>query len=340
MTLALRQFDRAAQLTVIPPDGPGILVNPDFSVVAGVPIRPQLRIAFKVEKSLSPEPNTASIKVWNLSKQSRDRAAGVVRRTIDFSKPFRFIDERLETQLITLGGSAELITTANGLSYVKLSAGYGAAPAVIFEGNSSSLLSEHRGTDWITEIVANDGGLGTQKGIANKAFESGTPLVEVLKYLVRTMGLVQGTPLVVGSPTLPVGVANTVPFVNGFVACGRARDVFSALLLSVDVEWFVDDGEVFLLDKDQTLPQPPVVVSAERDVQGLQLLSKPRRLESDGVEIRSLLAPPLRLGRRVTVVSGELAGDYRLESLQAVGDNRRARFATTAQLRSLSPVPF
>lgn len=336
--VSLRQFDRAVSLEVVPPTGTGILVNPDFSVVAGIPIRPQLRVKFKVSKSISADPNRAAIKVWNLSKQSRDRAAGVVRRTIDFSSEFAFIDGRLIEGADLGGGTAESVTTAGGLAYVKLSAGYNRAPSVIFEGSSSALDSSRDRVDWITEIAAGDGELGTQKGVANKSFGAGTVLVEVLAYLKKTMGFaIGGTALSLANATLPPGILNTT-FFAGFAAVGRARDIFDALILSADAQWFVDDGELWIVARDTgVLPGPPVTLSSLPDPTAARLLGKPRRLESDGVQVRALLNPSIRLGRQVILVSGELAGQYRCESLEHDGDNRAGKFTTTAELRSLVP---
>lgn len=337
MVASLRQFDRACSLEVIPPTGVGILVNPDFSVVAGIPIRPQLRVAFTVKKSITAEPNSASIKVWNLSKQSRDRAAGVVRRTVDFSKEFAFIDGRL-IEGAAVGGTTELVTTAAGLAYVKLSAGYNRAPSVIFEGSSSALNSRRQRVDWFTEIEAGDGELGMQKGQANRVFAGPAQLVDVLNYLKETMGLkVGGTTLSIANQTLPPGILNST-FFSGFAAVGRARDIFDALISTANAQWFVNDGELWIVERDTgVLPGPPVRLSPAPDPSAARLLSKPRRLESDGVEVLALLNPSIRPGHAVTLVSGELSGQYRCESLEHRGDNRKGTFTTLAQLRSLTP---
>lgn len=331
MVTTARQLGRSAQLEVVPPTGPGIFVNRLQPILPNIPGPKQLRIRFKVEKSITPEPQKCQVVVHNLGQRSRDKIAGVVRRTLDFSDDFLFIDGRL-IEGKDLGGTAQFVTTANGIAYIKLAAGYSGVPSVIFEGSSSALESVHKGQDWLTTIQAGDGQFGMEKGIANKSFESGTPLATVAEYLIKTMGLFPGLPF---SPaTVPAVMFSTV-FPRGFVASGRAREVLSALMLSVSVVWFVEDGEAYFIDKLGSLPAPPVRLSALPDPTAAQLLSKPRRLESDGVEVVMLLNPAVRIGREAIIISKALAGQYRVESLIHEGDNRAGKFITTAQLRNL-----
>lgn len=336
MGLLSSQLGRATQVEVVPggvPAIPGIFVNRLQPIIPGVPGPKQLRIKFKVEKSITSAPQKCTVKIFNLGRISRERIAGTVTKTIDFSSDFLFVDGRL-IEGKDLGGTTQYVTTANGVAYVKLSSGYGGAPSTIFEGSSSTLRSVHVGRNWVTTIEAGDGAFQIQKGIANKSFEVGTPMLLVVDYLVKTMGLFPGFPLT--PATVPLAMSASV-FTNGFCATGKASDVLNALMLAIGVTWFVDDGDAYFIDKLGSLPAVPVRVSALPDPTAALMLSKPRRLEGDGVEIEMFLNPAVRIGREILIVSKALAGQYRVESLVHQGDNRAANVknTTTAQLRNL-----
>lgn len=347
MVANVRQFHRGASLTVIPPTGVGIFVNPLILPVApGIPNPPQIRIQFSIEKTLSTTPPKATIRVYNMSKLSRDRAAAAVKRTVDFSRAWLLTpDDRLVSGA-SLGGSSELVTLASGDSYVKLEAGYGGSLSTIFEGNTTRVLSEQRGTDWVTTIEAEDGGLSNKNAVATATFDPGQTALDIVKHVVRTMGYLGGS-----IPALPPPKLALFPLTYGWTIVDRARDVLDEILKPLDLEWWVDDGELWIVDsgtKDpltgeeiippSTLPGAPVRVSSIPDPTAIQLLETPKRTESDGIMIRCLLSPTIRVGRSVMIVSLELAGLYRCEVVEHQGDNRGGAFETTAYLRTLTPL--
>jgi hypothetical protein len=354
--VSLRQFDRQISLTVVPPFGPGIRVNPptSFVLAGGAPLIPQLRITFEVRKTITPEPSTAQIEVFNLGTISRDRVSGVIRRVIDFSQEFAFIDGRLITgSSLVPGGTAEKVSRVAGIAYVKLEAGYNGARSQLWSGNGDRVTSRRERVDWVTAISGGDGKLGITQGVSNRSFGAGTPAVVVADYLRTVMGLGTGTVLKPGNPLLPASL-QTYVLGRPFVSTGRARDELTALLTLISaaeqenlgqvfpraLEWFVDDGDLFILGPGAVLPLPPVRVSPLPDPTALRLLSTPRRTENDGLEIYTLLAPSLRPGRAVQLLSLEAAGAYRVEEVSHRGDNRGGEFTSTARLRNLAPLPF
>lgn len=340
---SFRQFRRDARVTLASPRGGVIAVNPIIVPPSpGVTAIPQLRVAFKVSKSLTAEPNTATIQVSNLSKLSRDRAAEAVRDTDGWVVPAALVDQRLAAF-----GPPATAAIATGHAYLSLEAGYSGALGTLFEGNATRAVSRHTGTDWETTIDATDGGLGIEKGVANKSFAAGTGGADLVAYLAKTMGLQSGGSMPGGLPgplVPPALVAWRAK--RGYTASGKASELLSMVCGGLNLEWFVEDGELWivkaavpgLLIPPGVLPGPPVVVSPIASPASIQLLRRPLRTESDGVMVECLLAPSIRVGRAVTVVSSDLAGSYRCEAVEHVGDNRGGGYLTTAHLRSLSPV--
>lgn len=353
----LRQFDRQCAVTVIPPFGPGILVNPptSFTLVAGKPLRPQLRVSFRVRKTITDEPNTATISLFNLGKINRDRIAGVIRRVADISSLSATIDGRLITGSdLVPGGQAIITSQVSGVAYVALEAGYNGARSQLWTGNGDRVDSMRNRTTWVTRIEGSDSKVGLTQGVANKTFAAGTPALVVADYLRKVMGLGVGTQLVPGlSPSIPLALRQYT-FARPYTSVGRARDELTALLTLISAaeqenrgqvfprafEWFVDDGDLYILGAGATLPLPPVRVTPLDDPTGIRLLSAPRRIENNGLEVRCLLAPSIRPAVAVQVLSGEAAGSYRCEEVEHEGDNRGGSFVSVARLRNLAPLPF
>lgn len=316
MVAAPFHFDRTARVTIVPATGPGIFVNPPTSV--GTP----LRVMFDVDRSISKDPNKAVVQILNLARSSRERAVGLVRRRVDFSREFAFIDGRL-IEGAALGGSTELVETANGFAYLKIEAGYDGVAGVIFEGGTHRLSNERQGQQWVTTAEAGDGDLGLTQSIANKTFAEGTPVLSIVAYLVRIMGL---TPSGLASPPPALAAATS----EGVSCLGRARDCLTELLRGFRLDWFVDSGEFWILDESGVLPLPPVP--------WVIVYGRPKKLESNAVEVAGPLDGRVRPGGTVALASEEFAGVYKVSRVRHTGDNRSGRFQTIAELVDLSPI--
>ncbi len=75
-TAASPQFGTTIQVEIVPPFGPGVIVNPDLT-----PGVTQGRVDFAVTKGVGGStPAVCSIRCYNLKKDSRDKAAGITKR--------------------------------------------------------------------------------------------------------------------------------------------------------------------------------------------------------------------------------------------------------------------
>lgn len=102
-----------------------------------------LRVAFSIKKTLTKEPNTAEIRVWNLSAESRKAIA----------------DRHLP---------------------VILSAGYAESVGVVFRGDLRFVSHERVGPDWVTKLNCGDGEKSITGDRISRSFGPGTPASQVL----------------------------------------------------------------------------------------------------------------------------------------------------------------
>lgn len=110
-------------------------------------------IDFQVDKDASAAENTATVVIFNLSKQSR----------AFFERPDNVIE---------------------------LFAGYGDVLKLIFYGDVIDQGATHarQGADWITTVKATDGGKKLREVKANVSFKADTKYKEILNRLVETLG--------------------------------------------------------------------------------------------------------------------------------------------------------
>lgn len=111
-----------------------------------------LRVQFKIEKSLEKEPNSATIQVFNLSPTTR-------------------------AALVEKG------------SKVALEAGYADTLATIFVGDVRMLYHVREGTEWVTKIECGDGQRAFLHARIKESFAGGVPGSDVVNKLAGSLGL-------------------------------------------------------------------------------------------------------------------------------------------------------
>lgn len=110
----------------------------------------RLRIAFKVKKTLSSDPNKAEIKIYGLSETTRNNLR-------------------------------------QGFNRVILSAGYADNQGVIFDGQTTKTDVTRNRADVITQLTAGDGALGIKGGTLSLSFKAGTSIKAVLEEATKSM---------------------------------------------------------------------------------------------------------------------------------------------------------
>lgn len=143
-------FERVARLTVAKP------IEGSFSRFQSNAVEIEnLRIQFRVAKTIEKEPNTAEITVTNMS-------------------------ERTRSELQSKG------------SRVILEAGYPTSIAQLFSGDSRTITHRHDGVEWSTVIHCGDGERAYRYARVNESFRAGTPVRVVAYRLAELLGLDRG----------------------------------------------------------------------------------------------------------------------------------------------------
>lgn len=139
-------FDRRVRLTIgqEPPTDNFVQTVPDAAVITG------LRISFRVEKSLKPEPQKATVVVYNLSSDSRAKLQG------------------------------------KGLRVV-LEAGYPDSLAVIYSGHSRVTDHPRQGVNWLSKFECGTAERAIKFARMSESFKPGAAVGDVVKKTVAAL---------------------------------------------------------------------------------------------------------------------------------------------------------
>lgn len=284
----------------------------------------QLEVDISVNMSVSPSANSAMVRILNLSKSSRQAIAGRIQRDIDISSAI--VQSNVDYTSIVEDSIVKQTTIRRGDCYVEIFAGHDSDVPLVFEGSSQWARHYKNGATWATELQVGDALSVTMDGVAARTFPPGSLFIDVLRHVVRTMSLddsVLRTPLQL---TDAIGRGNTV-FPYGFTTFGDARWIVTNMLDPFGAEWFVDRGQFFVVRKGHALPEPAVVVDFFAG-----LLHQPEPIEGNGVRIRSMYRPDIRIGRLVQVSDVDYDGVYRAETVMHRMNNRFGEAITEAIL--------
>jgi hypothetical protein len=326
------QYDRGVRLTVVPPQDltgavrPVLTFNPRPPAY-GQPSAPQMSIGFVVQRSLTPSPATAQIRILNLSKTSRDSIAGIV-RSIATWRPSAAV---VNVDGVLRPGGTEVTSTLAGMAAVRLEAGWGGALESLFVGTATRVHSRRQGPDWVTEIEATDGGFQIHKAVAYRPFPPKTPAGAVLAYLAETLGL--GLAQTQGLTSL-----QAFSLVAGLHCQGDAWRGIQEMCAPLRLTCWIEDGQIWILGDGESLPGQALVVSPEKIPGAIRLYREPEPIDESGLRIECALASDLRCGHLVTLASSEQRGVYRVEAVEHRGESRGGPFGSAAVIRDPTPI--
>lgn len=241
-----------------------------------------LRVTFKIKKTLSKEPNTADIEIYNLSADTR-RAM------------------RTKGALVTL------------------EAGYKKENGVIFTGDARTIDHVRAGPDWITRIRCGDGEKAFQFNNAVISARPNAKRTDVAKKVIDALGLKPGNAL--GQIAGAVG-AGTDRFLKGYSFAGNAAKALDDLVRAAGLTWSIQDGEVQVLAADGKRREIAFRLSPDSGLIGSPEHGTPdKKSKKSKLKARTLLRAELKPGSAVVIDSEATKGNYRCDTVNHIGDS-------------------
>lgn len=276
--------------------------------VQGANVPTELSVAFDIDKSRRGRPNSCKLRIWNLSKSSRDYLSSISLAAKQNSKG-------------TGKGSFKQVGVQAGDIRVTVEAGYeSVGTSLIFRGDLRSATSERSGAgDIITTIWGEDGGHSTLTARVKASFDSGTTYETVARYCAARMGVGAGNLAAVFAPGgIPGLVTDSYTFVfdEGTVLNGWAADELRGLLRSFGVTYSIQDGEIQCRAPGGYIPVTRVILSPTTG-----LVGSPEKDINGFVKATCLIQPGLFVDGRVTFITEDFRQDAVIRSVKYEGES-------------------
>lgn len=250
-----------------------------------------LRIAFRIEKSDKPDPNAGEVQIFNLSDDSR--AA---------------IEDK-------------------GVRCV-LSAGYPDTEQQIFSGEVLYASHVKVDRDWSTKLELGDGTRAYNYARVSQSFQPDTSFADVVKAMVKELGLDQG------NTAQKLSKFAGVVFSKGFTMHGQASREMTRLLQGQGLTWSIQDGRIEILGADETLAESGPLIDPDHGLIGSPAFGTPPDKGKPALlKVKSLLQPSLRPGMKFKLDSSLKKGDFRVVRLVHTGDTFGGDWYTDIEAR-------
>lgn len=219
----------------------------------------KLDFRFLVESSLSKEPNTAQIRVWNMSEDRRQKIAS--KRSVPVVLQTAYSEE------------------ANSFW-------------TLFQGRVTKPESERSGVDWVTTLMTDDGGQAMRSARTNISFNPGTTIQKVVETLIDNTNLGEGNAKKVFNQATYKNAAKEL--IAGGVIQGNVMSILQKYANSAGIELSVQNEELLALRTNEARSDlESVVLSGKTGLVGSATYT------SDGINCTALLLPQLVPGRRI-----------------------------------------
>lgn len=223
----------------------------------------QLRIKFSVKQSDSQNPNSADIRVYNVS------------------------EETALSMLINLNPPSGVSTTTPGS--VVLQAGYDSNFGVIFQGNIKQIiLGRESATDTFVDIVAGDGHLAYNYAIVNQTIAAGASQEDILAAAATPMNKY-------GTTLGYVSQMKVSKLTRGKTMYGNARNYLRQVSQNTGQTWSIQNEKITLISKTSFRPGTALVLTSKTG-----LIGTPQQT-NEGVNVKCLLNPNIQIGGRINI---------------------------------------
>lgn len=262
------------------------------------------RVTFEIEKTLKPDPNSAEIKIYNLSPDERHKFSNVKAPN------------------------------------VQLRAGYGSTLSTLWLGQLIHVMHVRESPDWVTILTTGDGVEAYRKARVRLSFGPGTTIDLVLEQLASALGVKRGN-LDLAKIKAQLRSTGAAAFAAGCTLNGSAAYELTALCQSAGLQWSIQDGALQFVDLNNAVENFAIVLTEADEQKGIPstgLLPGTSVDNSGIVHGRTLLIPDMFPGRQVIITAPYVTGAFRLEKCNYAGDTHADDWFVDFEAKGTKPV--
>jgi hypothetical protein len=291
--MATPLFDKKIRVTLAKPvKGSFTQTEPNAVVVT------DLRMAFKIEKKLQKNPNTAELVIYNLAPHTR---------ALIEKKPL----------------------------HVRIDAGYGDTIHRLWVGDMTFSSSRFEGVDWITQIEIANGERAFNYARCNRSFKksqggAGTNVLEVVNEIAKTMEM--GVSI---RSDIKAELSGS-ELKQALSIRGPAHKNLDKVLTAKGLEWSIQDGQIQILRPEQLRSDQAHLVNQSTGMIGTPEYNAPKKPGAKAVlKVKMLLHAGLVPGQKIKVESESISGVFRLEAVTHSGDTFTNEFFSDIEAKPI-----
>lgn len=256
-------------------------------------------LAFKVSQALTAEDNSAEVEIHGLAHFSRTALQS-------FTNPTFVIE-----------------------------AGYHAEVGAVFKGVAQSVLDTRALPGIVTKISASDGSKEGKK-IINLTLGPDSKMKDAIRAFASAMGANASRAIQQATQGQFNRAFDT--FLNGITFSGSSKHELSKLMQSAGLQWSIVNGELVILNPEETTTEAAVQLSPSEGLVGSPVRIIDQKRPKDLLyKVRSLLQANLRPGRRVVLEAADVRGHFRVEKSEHSGDTAGGDWYSDVTLKRISP---
>ena len=213
------------------------------------------------------------------------------------------------------------ISTA--MKRIVLQAGYESNYAVIFDGNIKKASRTREGADIIIDIEAGDGDQAYNYAVVTQSIASGYTQADIAK---ASNDALKGQ----GTRAEDLQAVNTTTrYPRGRVMFGAARNYARQMAKANECNWSIQDGKVVFCKIDTPTDDLAFVLSPTSGMIGAP------EIDEDGITVRSVLNPQLKIYDPIQVESEFIKGVYKIIGVTHAGDTHSSTWETEVKAVAL-----
>ena len=265
----------------------------------GLPLVPSPRVSFRVTRTMTSTPDSASVAIYGLDLPRRQ--------------------------------AMQTIWTELGRAELSVGSGYSGVTINLFRGDVRSLSSQLDGTDYVTHATADDAGdaitdAAIPPGFMSTAGVAAPKMVEIALACINSPAAYvppAGPPLIpiTPHPSVAAAIATMNPAALTLfytsVRIGKARDLLDEAARIIGCRWFIRDSQLYFAKRK--LPTDGLAIVLPRT----HWLAEPAEDAGGTIKVATFLDPNLSPGRQCVLVGRVAPGipePCRIEAGEYTGD--------------------
>lgn len=275
-----RSFQRKVQVTISSGVSSGFKSDKVFNVFARQAVIENLRVSFEVVKSLSREPNTATVMIYNLAEGTRRE----------------FADKH---------------------AHLVLAAGYEGSPlAELYRGDITDAKSYRNGPDWVTEISCGTGAKATRNARSSISLRKGGSNKDFITGLLKDAGLKMPANVDEFKSFFTGKSSENGKSVHGPTLENLHKSLRKGgINMSIQ-----DDTVIMIKEGGVRYGQAAVISEKTGMVGSPELGSPEKKKKKPVLSAKTLLRPDLKAGALLKVESRSINGSYKMLKVSHTGD--------------------